>query len=32
LMDGNDAEVRQLAQARGELEAITAVIRSKGCA
>jgi hypothetical protein len=31
-MDGNDAEARQLAQAKGQLESISAVMRSKGCA
>lgn len=30
-MDGNDAEAAQLARAKGQLEAITAQMRSKGC-
>ena len=30
-MDGNDAEAAQLARAKGQLEAISAQMRSKGC-
>lgn len=30
-MDGNDAEAAQLARAKGQLEAITAQMRNKGC-
>lgn len=30
-MDGNDAEAAQLARAKGQLEAISAQMRNKGC-
>jgi len=30
-MDGNDAEAAQLARAKGQLEAITAQMKNKGC-